>query len=365
MSAPQALPNPLTPLAFLPPDIANQFEVSRYLYAVTLGGYIWDCAINLGNDYKLLFQHSIRYPTIIYYLSRISTMGYIVSSFVFQVGNVSDCQKLQVALGIFYVLTTAFTSLLFLLRVIAVWNRNKWIVATFTFFWLGTVGATVTVPVGISGGHIGPTKACINTRVEGYAEATAIASMINDSAVFFAITYRILMNSLMEERPSVRLQTFIGKGSSFLPTLSRNLLRSGQHYYLVALSGNIVALVMLKIPNLPVFYHAMCTLPVLAVINSMACIVYRQIKFGLITVEGTRDFQSFGSFRAAPMPSKQGATNSSLPMHARRQDSSNGASVTLHGSNGHLKFPSKVQVNITEDHALHYDKSSRDDHGAV
>lgn len=31
------LPNPLTPLAFLPPALASQFEVSRYLYAVTLG----------------------------------------------------------------------------------------------------------------------------------------------------------------------------------------------------------------------------------------------------------------------------------------------------------------------------------------
>lgn len=31
------LPNAFTPLAFLPPALANQFEVSRYLYAATLG----------------------------------------------------------------------------------------------------------------------------------------------------------------------------------------------------------------------------------------------------------------------------------------------------------------------------------------
>ncbi|KAF9262406.1 hypothetical protein L218DRAFT_809361, partial [Marasmius fiardii PR-910] len=306
-----ALPNPFTPLAFLTPDIANQFEVSRYLYAVTLGGYIWDCAINLGNDYKLLFKHRIYYPTVVYYLSRISTMGYIVTSFVFQgkqqyplslnlesdfllglkVGNVSDCQKLQVTLGIFYVLTTAFTSMLFLLRVIAVWNRSIWATTLFIFLWLCTVGATVTIPVGISGGHIGPTRACINTRVESYVEAAAIASMINDSAVFFAITYQILMNSLLEERPSAQFQTFIGRGRSILPALSRNLLRSGQQYYLIALSGNIVLLVMLKTPSLPVFYHGMTTIPVLAVINSMACIVYRQIKFGVISADGITNYQ--------------------------------------------------------------------------
>lgn len=31
------LPNPETPLAFLPPDTANQLEVSRYIYVASLG----------------------------------------------------------------------------------------------------------------------------------------------------------------------------------------------------------------------------------------------------------------------------------------------------------------------------------------
>lgn len=31
------LPNPLTPLAWLPPDTASQLEVSRYLYSATIG----------------------------------------------------------------------------------------------------------------------------------------------------------------------------------------------------------------------------------------------------------------------------------------------------------------------------------------
>jgi hypothetical protein len=32
-----ALPNQFTPLAFLPPSLANQYEASRYLYVATLG----------------------------------------------------------------------------------------------------------------------------------------------------------------------------------------------------------------------------------------------------------------------------------------------------------------------------------------
>ncbi|KAF9256701.1 hypothetical protein L218DRAFT_936434 [Marasmius fiardii PR-910] len=323
------LPNPSTPLAFLTPDIANTYEVARYLCAVTLGAYIWDCAINLGSDYQLLFKQNIVYPTVIYFMSRISTMGYIVTSFVFQVGNVSDCQTLQVTLGILYILTTGFTALLFLFRVIAVWNRNKWIVASFIFLWLCAAGGATTVPFGIAGDHIGPTQACINTRVDDYTVSAAISSMIYDSAVFFAITYRILMNSMSEEKSCVQLQTFFGKHRYFLPVLSRNLLRSGQHYYLIALSGNILLLVMLEIPDLPVSYHAMCTIPVLAVINSMACIIFRQIKFGMTTVDDITHYESF------PIASKQ---------------------------LGHLSGHSTVQVNISRAQEPHYNtKADRRD----
>ncbi len=42
-----AIPNPTTPLAFLPPTIANQLEASRYLYAVTAGvRHLCICRVN-------------------------------------------------------------------------------------------------------------------------------------------------------------------------------------------------------------------------------------------------------------------------------------------------------------------------------
>ncbi|KAF7373787.1 hypothetical protein MSAN_00590400 [Mycena sanguinolenta] len=61
--------NPTTPLAFLPPALANQFEQMRYLFAATLGAYVWDIGVNLGNDYALLFKHRVGFPTVVYFLS--------------------------------------------------------------------------------------------------------------------------------------------------------------------------------------------------------------------------------------------------------------------------------------------------------
>ncbi|KAJ8514908.1 hypothetical protein ONZ45_g7608 [Pleurotus djamor] len=279
------VPNPLTPLAYLPRDLANQFEVSRYLYAITLGAYMWDCAVNLGNDYKLLVQNKVRFPTIIYYLSRICTMAYIITSFVFQVGQVADCQALQLGLGICNVLSQAFTSMLFYLRAQAVWHYNPIARGVYLLLWLGVVGCSLTVPIGIRGAHIGPTMACINTVVPEYAEATLIMALINDSAVFFGITYRILAYSVIEDSFTARAKHFFGKGK--MSSLPRSLLQGGQHYYLIAVLGNVVALTLLKLSYVPPVYHGMMTIPVLAIVNAMACIVFRKIKFGLISHDGT------------------------------------------------------------------------------
>ncbi|KAJ7887521.1 hypothetical protein B0H14DRAFT_3082045 [Mycena olivaceomarginata] len=312
------LPNAFTPLAFLPPALANQFEVSRYLYAATLGGYIWDIALNLGNDYALLFKHSIRFPTVVYFLSRAFTLAYILTSFVFQVANVPNCQALQAA-----------TAMLFFLRVTAIWHPNKIVFGIFLALWLAVIGSDITVPVGIRGAHIGPTMQCINTVVPENTEAVAIAGLINDTAIFFAINYRILGHTIVADSFKARLEAFIDGGK--LSRLSRALVQGGQHFYLVAICANITLLVVLKIPSVPPVYHGMLTIPALAVINGMACLVFRRIKFGLITADGATTVGS--DFHATATPHR------SLPLHHhRRHDPTD----TEFGSN--TTFPLDVRI---------------------
>ncbi|KDR70439.1 hypothetical protein GALMADRAFT_103207 [Galerina marginata CBS 339.88] len=279
------LPNPFTPLAFLDPTLSNQFEVSRYLYAVTLGIYLWDIAINLPNDLVLLFKHKIRLPTIVYYLSRVSALCFILVSFVFQVGRVEHCQALQIAIGVSWTTSQTLTSSLFYMRVRAVYNRNKFVSAAFFVLWIAVGGTAITVPAGIRGAHIGPTKQCINTDVPLSVESSVWLSLINDSAVFIAITYRILTFNVMEETFKGRLKAFFGRGS--ISHLSRSLLLGGQHYYLIALCMNVVLLVLVILPGVPAVYRGMFTIPVIAVTNLMACIVFRKIRFGHISQDGT------------------------------------------------------------------------------
>ncbi|KAJ6454669.1 hypothetical protein C8R45DRAFT_881933, partial [Mycena sanguinolenta] len=284
MSNTTELPNPFTPLAFLSPSVADQFEVSRYLYAATLGAYVWDIALNLGNDYALLFEHRVRFPTIVYFLSRAFTLAFILVCFVDQVAPVENCNAMALGWTIAAILTKSATTILFSLRVTAVWHPSKIAYAVFFILWLAVLAGGITAPIGVRGAHIGPTKQCITTAVPANIEVAAIMALIENTAIFFAISYRILAHTIMADSSLARLRVFFGgKG---LSTLSRALLQSGQHFYLVAVATNVTLLVAVKLPQLPPVYRAMLAIPAEALANAMACLVFRRIKLGLISSDG-------------------------------------------------------------------------------
>ncbi|KAF7335938.1 hypothetical protein MSAN_02307200 [Mycena sanguinolenta] len=302
------LPNPFTPLAFLPPALASQLEASRYLYAATLGAYIWDIGLNLGNDYVLLSKYRVRFPTIVYFMSRAFTLAYTLTVFVFLVAPIKNCSAFVAAVQICLILSQASTALLFFLRVTAVWYPNKIVYVVFSILWVAVLGAGVTVPLGVRAAHIGPTSQCILTALSANTEVAAIMPLINDTAVFLAITYRVLAHTIVGDSSMARLRVFLG--GEGLSTLSQALLRSGQHFYLIAVVTHIVVLVLLKLPHLPPFYRAIVVIPAAAVINAMACLVFRRIKFGLISPDGTSKISMTVDFHATANP-----RSLSLPIH--------------------------------------------------
>ncbi|KAJ6454634.1 hypothetical protein C8R45DRAFT_846439 [Mycena sanguinolenta] len=283
------LPNPSTSLAFLPPTLANQVEVTRYVYAATLGAYVWDIGLNLGDDYALLFKHRVLSPTIVYFVSRASTLAYILTVFVFQVAPVKNCNALAVVFGICVVFTQTTTALLFFLRVTAVWNSNKIVYAVFFVLWLAVLAVGITAPLGVRAAHIGPTVQCIITAVPNNIKAAAIMPLINDTAVFLAINYRILAHTVVADSPMARFRVFLG--GKKISTLSRALIQGGQHFYLVAVAANITLIAAFQ--TSPVI-RGLLSVPAFAVVNAMACLVFRRIKFGLISSDGVSNITMTG-----------------------------------------------------------------------
>ncbi|KAJ6454689.1 hypothetical protein C8R45DRAFT_915208 [Mycena sanguinolenta] len=291
MSNTTELPNPFTPLAFLPAALASQFEVSRYLHAATLGAYVWDIGLNLENDYTLLFKHRVRFPTIVYFLSRAFTLAHILTSFIFLDVPVKNCNALAVGFGICVVFSQATTAMLFFLRVTAVWHQSKTVFAVFLVLWIAVLGTGIAVPLGVRGAHIGPTMQCITTGVSVYVEVLPIVPLINDTAIFLAISYRILAHTIVADSVTARVRIFFGGPG--LSTLMQALLRSGQHFYLIAVATNITLLVVVHLPPFPPVYRGMLV-PAFALSNAMACLVFRRIKFGLISSDGTSKIPTIG-----------------------------------------------------------------------
>ncbi|EJD00308.1 uncharacterized protein FOMMEDRAFT_91359 [Fomitiporia mediterranea MF3/22] len=285
-----ALPNPETPLAFLPPDLASQLEVSRYIYVASLGAFIWDILSNVPSDYQLLFKHRIGIPTAVYFFSRITAFAYVVTNTVFQIGSVGNCQILQVTLAVCFTLAVSSTSLLFFFRIRAIFNQEKIVVVLFGFLWLCVFAGCMTVPFAIAGTHIGPTVFCINSAVKPYSSAGIIISAVNDTLVLIAISLRILYNSAsIQDNVGARIKAFWNGRS--LPSLSRSILQGGQQYYLITVSGNILTMVMILAPSVAPVYRAMFTIPNVTIENCMACKVLRDIKFGVIEPTGQSTFQ--------------------------------------------------------------------------
>ncbi|KAF7373774.1 hypothetical protein MSAN_00589100 [Mycena sanguinolenta] len=305
------LPNPFTPFAFLPPAAADKFEQSRYLFAATLGAYGWDIGLNLGNDYALLLKHRVRFPTIVYFLSRAFTLAYILGSFIYTVAPIKNCNALGLGNSICLVLSQTATAMLFFLRVTAVWYPSKIAFAVFSILWIAVLGAGITASFGIRGAHIGPTMQCITTTVPADIEVAVIMPLINDTAIFLAITYCILVHTIVADSVLARLRIFFG--GTGLSTLSQALLRSGQHFYLIVVATHVTILVL---PQSKGFYRGLLVVPALALINAMACLVFRKIKFGLISSNGISNPPITGhseDFHATANPR-------SLSLHFRRTD---------------------------------------------
>ncbi|KAF7334222.1 hypothetical protein MSAN_02383500 [Mycena sanguinolenta] len=146
--------------------------------------------------------------------------------------------------------------------------------------------------------------------VSVYVELVPIVPLINDTAIFLAINYRILAHTIVADSVAARVRIFFG--GTGLSTLMQALLRSGQHFYLIAVATNITLLVVVHLPHFPPVYRGMLSVPAFALINAMTCLVFRRIKFGLISADGTSNTSFTGlsvDFRGTTNPSQRETIN--------------------------------------------------------
>ncbi|KAJ7863160.1 hypothetical protein B0H13DRAFT_2237146 [Mycena leptocephala] len=276
-----AIPNPLTPYALLPPDIAYQTQIGSFILIGTLGAYIWDILSNAFNDYTLVSEHRVGLSTAVYFFSRFWTLLFILLSAMFETYPFNHCSVAQTMVEVCLAIAVPSTCLLFFLRARAIFNKNPYLVLFFFLLWLSVAGSAATIPTAITARNIGPTKYCLNVGVKPYAGAVGITPLIHDTTVFLAISWRLFQNSyatISTHSLGGNIRTFIT--GEYLPQFSRALLHDGQLYYLITVTANTLSVVMFYNNRVAPTYRVMFTVCNVMVTNAMACHVFRNTKFG-------------------------------------------------------------------------------------
>ncbi|CAA7262428.1 unnamed protein product [Cyclocybe aegerita] len=279
-AAPPPLPNLFTPMAFLPPELAYQYTISTYVYVGTLGVLVWDILFHLRQDYPLVFRYPVRLPGLVYLLSRMAALAFILSAVIYQTAPVGiPCRLFSKVVEWLFAVAVPSTSLLFLFRVLAIFDRNKFVCAFFSVMWLCVVAGVITPTQGLIGANIGPTKYCINVKVEEYVGAAAIIPLVNDTLVFLAISWKLMRNTHTSANPlrgNLSLRALLR--GDYLPAFSRGLLQDGQVYYLTTVTTNLMTVIIFYFTFVPAVYRAMFAVPNAVLMNMMACRVYRRTK---------------------------------------------------------------------------------------
>lgn len=144
--------------------------------------------------------------------------------------SIPECNTALKIFDGFYPLSSASTSLLFFHRVRAVYGGHPFVTAVFGVLWICVLGTSILIPVGAHAISVGPSNACLVSEVASYVGAAGIMVTVNDTAVFFAISYRLLSNSHVEHTRGDKVRALFRSPS--LPAFSRALFVDGQKYYM-------------------------------------------------------------------------------------------------------------------------------------
>jgi hypothetical protein len=267
-------------LSLLPPDLATQLLLTRYVWAGTSAVFIWDILSNLKGDYMLLFKHRLGWPVAAYFLSRITSAAAAIGCVVFLTYPVGDCRSFHLAIALFFPLAIPLTSLLFFFRVRGVYCGARIVTIIFGLLWLTVVGTSLVVPIATRGVNIGPTPYCSLGELEAYAAIIGLNPGLFDTAVFLAISYRLIGNTHVEYHSWKQKARAFFTGA-YLPSFSKSLFVDGQIYYMITVVTNIAAFVLLCFRGLGPSYSSFLVVPNVMLTNMMACRVYRHTRLDL------------------------------------------------------------------------------------
>ncbi|KAJ7744696.1 hypothetical protein B0H16DRAFT_1727256 [Mycena metata] len=273
----------------LPPDLQKQIVISAYVFAGSTAVFVWDILNNLRSEYYLFSRHRLNAATVGYFASRIASFVYSAVNTIFRrpAYPLQDCTVAYAAFNVFCPIGVSGTASLFFFRVRAIFDSELLPTIIFGCLWLAVLASSITTTVAVGAIGLGDPTVCVAVPRHFPPVLFAfsgIAITVNDTIVFFAISYRLITNFQAEQQAPGEQVKVLFSGAN-LPAFSKSLFMDGQMYYLITVVANIVATVMIFVPVSPV-YHGFLVIPNVTITSIMACRVYRNTKLGITRGRG-------------------------------------------------------------------------------
>ena len=128
-----------------------------------------------------------------------------------------------------YCIRLPLTTLLFVIRVCALYDNNKYVIDFFSMTWLFVLSGSIVSPIS-SIGVKGSPKDCVDSRTEVATVLSFLPVFVHDGLIFIATSWALMRVSY----PDVNVKRGFGVMvfGRHLPAFSKSILRDGQAYYL-------------------------------------------------------------------------------------------------------------------------------------
>ncbi|KAF7966562.1 hypothetical protein HWV62_37861 [Athelia sp. TMB] len=260
-----------TPLVI---SLLRDLAAVGYLSAAVFTVLAWDLLICLSDDFKVARISGFSPSIVAYFLSRIGTLLLSILALVLQNGPIMNCTTFTNISKATSIIGGAATSFLFLVRVRAVYMNSRPITLFFGAFWLGIVATSTLVVISGKLNRATFSDRCTLSSVKVLESVSLWVKAAFDTAVFIAITTRIVSYSTTGRAPHVsKWQAF---RAARLPRIYRDLLHGGQLFYFVTIGVTLLGASAVLLPATSV-YRVALTLPAVAIESIMACRVFRRI----------------------------------------------------------------------------------------
>ncbi|KAF9263044.1 hypothetical protein L218DRAFT_973238 [Marasmius fiardii PR-910] len=237
------------------PPTQQQLRDFEYIVVTALVLVSWELLVHLFQDLSYLRMKGwYKRPVIwAYFLQRYGAFTVIVAQSNIRLGHPSSCYAAgMVSLTVGGVIVLPAISLIYLYRVLAIWNKRsvvKWVLIA---LWVVLLGASITAPFSQEARNL-PNGTCTIARSEKYTPASFIANAVYDGVVFILTVVKLIANRQQYKNFRSPVQTI--------------LLRDGILYFGVAVATGITDIVFLEVVKSPVV--ASMVIPIHIGLNSV------------------------------------------------------------------------------------------------